>query len=166
MLKLFASLRNYFCWFNISEDRLSVSAIIPLLPVDVEKCAWVDALGMRILLRRNAFGEAKTHIESVNDSELNDRNKRLKKLLIDIINGTETDLSMIERFVLPDDDGEEKDWPIPMFSSITPHHAVRLILHVMLVCREYETELNIHNQPTMRDILVAFFVKECKSSNT
>ena len=107
------------------------------------------------MLRHNAFGEAKTYLESVNDSELNHRNKRLKKLLIDINNGTETKLDVIERFVLPDDGGEEKDLPSSYLLQHNPHHTVRFLLHVILVSGEYETELDIHNHPTMRDSLVA-----------
>ena len=60
------------------------------------------------MLRCNAFEEAKTYLESVNDLELNIRNKRLKKLLIDIIDGTETKLDVIESFVLPNDGRAEK----------------------------------------------------------
>ena len=143
-----------------SDNSLSVSAIELLLSVD-DTCAWVDALGRRILLRRNAlFGEAETYLECVNDSELNNSNKKLKKPLIDIIDVAETELHFIESFVLPGDGREEKDLSIPIFSSITHHHHSRFLIHLILVCGEYGTELDICKHPIMCDSPVAYTLIE------
>ena len=72
----------------MSKDTLSLSAIELLFSKEPSICAWVDALGRRMLIWYNAFGEAtKTYLEIVNDPELNDMNKRFKKLLIEIIAG-------------------------------------------------------------------------------
>ena len=50
MLKLFASLGNYFRWFHTSNKCLSLSRIQELIADEPEMCGWVDALGMRVLL--------------------------------------------------------------------------------------------------------------------
>ena len=88
---------------QLIKDTLSLSAIELLLSKEPEICAWVDALGMRVLLGRNIFGESKTYLESGNDSELNDIKKTLRKLFIKITNETETGSHCIEMFVLPGD---------------------------------------------------------------
>jgi hypothetical protein len=36
-----------------------------------------------------------------------------------------------------------KDLPMPIYSSLTPQSAVAFILHIMLVCRSFETELDL-----------------------
>jgi hypothetical protein len=36
-----------------------------------------------------------------------------------------------------------KDLPIPIYSSLTPQSAVSCILHIMLVCKSFETELDL-----------------------
>ena len=155
MLKLFASLGNYFRWFHTSNKCLSLSRIQELIADEPEMCGWVDALGRRVLLRRNAFGEAKLYLDNLTESELHERDKRLRQVLLDIINDNETDAHFIERFILPDDGGEGKDLPIPIFSSITPHHPARFLLHVSLVCGEYKTELDIRNHPSTQESLAA-----------
>ena len=47
-----------------------------------------------------------------------------------------------------------KDLPIPVFSSVTPHTPVPFLLHMMLMCGKYETELYFRMQETMRNRLV------------
>ena len=51
-----------------------------------------------------------------------------------------------------EDQGE--DLPIPIFSSVTPYNYVPFLLHIMLSLREFDTELNLRMQPTMRDSFV------------
>ena len=40
------------------------------------------------------------------------------------------------------------------FSSVTPHSAILFLLHLMLMCGQYETELDLKECPTMRESLV------------
>ena len=48
-----------------------------------------------------------------------------------------------------------KDLPIPIYSSLTPQSAVAFILHIMLVCGSFETELD-------KDVIVARKLNCCK----
>ena len=52
------------------------------------------------------------------------------------------------------DDSNERDLPIPVFSSITPHSSILFLLHLMLMCGQYETELDLKECRTMRESLV------------
>ena len=52
------------------------------------------------------------------------------------------------------EDGD-KGLPIPVYSSVTPQSPVGFLLHVMLVCGNFETELNFRTAPSMRESLIA-----------
>ena len=69
-------------------------------------------------------------------------------MLSRLTKGEETDRIILDRFIY-DDRAEEKDLFIPIFSSITPHHPVKFLLHVMLMCGKYDTELDVRNHITM-----------------
>jgi hypothetical protein len=51
------------------------------------------------------------------------------------------------------DDGG-KDLPIPIYSSLTPQSAAAFILHIMLVCRSFETELDLIKTSSLRESLI------------
>ena len=52
------------------------------------------------------------------------------------------------------DDSKEHDLPVPNFSSVTPHSAILFLLHLMLMCGQYETEFDLKGCCTMRESLV------------
>ena len=47
-----------------------------------------------------------------------------------------------------------KDLPIPIYSSLTPQSAVAFILHIMLVCGSFETELDLIRMLSLRESLI------------
>ncbi len=49
----------------------------------------------------------------------------------------------------------DKGLPIPVYSSVTPRSPVGFLLHVMLVCGKFETELDFRTAPSMRESLIA-----------
>ena len=55
-------------------------------------------------------------------------------------------------FIHEDEDGR---LPIPVYSSLTPRSPVGFLLHVMLVCGTFATELDLRSQASMRESLVA-----------
>ena len=93
ILKLFAMPGDYFRWFHIGENNLPLADIMNLLARDdIEVCAWIDGLGRRVLLRRNAFREVTTYLESLNSSEFDGLDtqldiERLKVLLLRLTKG-------------------------------------------------------------------------------
>ncbi len=52
------------------------------------------------------------------------------------------------------EDGD-KGLPIPVYSSVTPRSPVGFLLHVMLVCGNFETKLDFRTAPSMRGSLIA-----------
>ena len=53
------------------------------------------------------------------------------------------------------DDGTTARYlPIPVFSSIIPRNSVPFMLHLMLMCGKFETELDLLSHPTLRQSLV------------
>jgi hypothetical protein len=52
------------------------------------------------------------------------------------------------------EDGD-KGLPIPVYSSVTPRSPVGFVLHVMLVCGKFETELDFRTALSMRESLIA-----------
>jgi hypothetical protein len=49
----------------------------------------------------------------------------------------------------------DKGLPIPVYSSVTPRLPVGFLLHVMLVCGNFETELDFRTAPSMHESLIA-----------
>jgi hypothetical protein len=47
-----------------------------------------------------------------------------------------------------------KDLPIPIYSSLTPQSAAAYILHIMLVCGSFETELDLIRTSSLHKILI------------
>ena len=75
----------------------------------------------------------------------------LRNCLLDMIARAEegnTNVELEERFV-HEDNGEEL--PIPVFSSITPRSPIPFLLHVMLMCGKFETELDLRMHGSMRE---------------
>ncbi len=50
------------------------------------------------------------------------------------------------------EDGD-KGLPIPVYSSVTPRSPVGFLLHVMLVCGKFETELDFRTDPQCVKVL-------------
>jgi hypothetical protein len=52
------------------------------------------------------------------------------------------------------EDGDKR-LPTPVYSSVTPGSPVGFLLHVMLVCGNFETKLDFRTAPSMRESLRA-----------
>ena len=147
LLALVPGVDGYYRWFTFG-DELDIDQITQRTKHDVCECAWIDGLGRQLKLRSPALDEFKQHLDSLDASTLNMESCMLKEFLLNMImNDTPR-----ARFVK--EGGNEQDLPIPVFSSITPHSSVQFLLHVMLMCGSYNTELDLRECCTMRESLV------------
>ena len=142
LIQLFPMVGPYFRWFEIEDQPMDPSEIERCLDIDIVRCGWVDGLGRKVLLRKRALIEVKTHLQGMVDRDISHTSRRLGWHLIDLINDGNDD----EKFVFTD---VSKVLPIPVFSSITPKTPVPFLLHIMLMLGEYDTELDLKMQPTM-----------------
>jgi hypothetical protein len=138
---------GYYRWFTFGNE-LDIDQITQRTKHDVCECAWIDGLGRQLKLRSPALDEFKQHLDSLDASTLNMESCMLKEFLLNMI----TNDTPRARFVKEGDN--EQDLPIPVFSSITPHSSVQFLLHVMLMCGSYNTELDLRECCTMRESLV------------
>ena len=131
--------------------------------MDVSQCRWIDGLRWRVLLRGKALGEVKSSLQ--NESKMSDLSRphslMLRNCLLDMITRTEegnTNVELEERFV-HEDNGEELPIRVfssitpPVFSSITPRSPIPFLLHVMLMCGKFETELDLRMHGSMHESL-------------
>ena len=114
------------------------------LDINIVRCGWVDGLGRKVMLRKRGLPEVNAHLQTVVTCDISHTSRRLGRHLIGLINDGNDD----EKFVFTD---VSKVLPIPVFSSITPNTPVPFLMHVMLVLGEYDTELDLKMQPTMRE---------------
>ena len=123
---------------------MNASEIQGCLDLDNLRCSWVDGLSQKVMLQKRALGEVKTHLQAMVKRDISRTSRRLGSHLIDMINDGHDD----ERFVFTD---VTNVLLIPVFSSITPKTPVTFLLHVMLMLGEYDTDLDLKMQPTMRE---------------
>ncbi|KAL7539846.1 hypothetical protein ACHAXR_009663, partial [Thalassiosira sp. AJA248-18] len=150
LLRLFPKIGQYFRWFDVASSPTDSSVIHDALVEDVTRCKWFDAVGCRVQLRRKAAQKVKTHLLGLANSSLDHYSSNLREYL----------LSQVENL---SDDGftghcwtsssDVEDLPIPVFSSVTPKKPVDFLLHVMLMVGEFETELDLRMQGSMRESL-------------
>ena len=155
LLKLFRKLGQYFRWFHFENSIMKSSKIEEALHEDVKKCAWIDGMGRRIRLCKQALKEVKKHLEETNIVYVSESSWELRCFLLDTIKqeiAGEGDDVLRSLFIF-EDQGE--DLPIPIFSSVTPHNSVPFLLHIMLSLGEFDTELDLRMQPTMCDSFVS-----------
>ncbi len=121
-----------------------------LLSAEIHLCCWIDCLGRRIRLRRETFDEVKAYLDSIDIlSIVHVHSDVLRVLILSFIMNDEDRDSTIFVF----EDGG-KDLPIPIYSSLTPQSAVAFILHMMLVCGSFETELDLIKTSSLRESLI------------
>ncbi len=148
LLELFSTLGNYFRLFHIDASPLKVTDMENLLSAEICICCWIDCLGRRIQLLRETFDEVKASLDSIDIlSIVHVHSDVLRVLLLDIImnDGDRDSIFVFE-------DGG-KDLLIPIYSSLTPQSAVAFILHIMLVCGSFETELDLIRMSSLRKSL-------------
>jgi hypothetical protein len=146
LLELFSTLGNYFRWFHIDAAPLQVTDMENLLSAEIRICCWIDCLGRRIRLRREAFDEVKAYLDSIDTLSIVHVHSDVLRVLILAFIMNDGDRDSIFVF----EDGG-KDLPIPIYSSLTPQSAVAFILHIMLVCGSFETELDLIRTSSLRE---------------
>ena len=162
LLEIFDGLEGYYRWFFVGKTLKDPDEIALLLDEDVTKCSWIDAVGRRVYLRKKAYAEVLKYLQNaerfsaVERDNMEEHSKGLLEYLIRKI----ADDTLDERFVY--DDSAERDLPIPIFSSVTPHMSVPFLLHLMLVCGRFKTELDLKECETMKESL--FLAKLIKGS--
>ena len=149
LLELFSTLGNYFRWFHIDAAPLPVTNMENLLSAEIRICCWIDCLGRRIRLRREAFDEVKAYLDSIDTLSIVHVHSDVLRVLILAFIMNDGDRDSIFVF----EDGG-KDLPIPIYSSLTPQSAVAFILHIMLVCGSFETELDLIRTSSLRESLI------------
>ena len=149
LLELFSTLGNYFRWFHIDAAPLQVTDMENLLSAEIRICCWIDCLGRRIRLRREAFDEVKAYLDSIDTLSIVHVHSDVLRVLILAFIMNDGDRDSIFVF----EDGG-KDLPIPIYSSLTPQSAVAFILHIMLVCGSFETELDLIRTSSLRESLI------------
>ena len=148
LLELFPNLGTYFRWFHIDNHSSPCEEIINYLVANITQCCWFDAYGRRVFVRRRAFDEVCNHLNQPKFSvdKLSLDSVILKNFLLRNMEGL-ADNDFNQCFV----QNEKLDLPVPVFSSITPHHPIPFLEHIMLVLGSYETELDFRTTPTIRD---------------
>jgi hypothetical protein len=157
LLELFSLLGNYFGWFHIDAAPLKVTNMENLLSAEIRICCWIDCLGRRIRLRCEAFDGVKTYLNSIDIlSIVHGHSDVLRVLILDIImnDGDRDSIFVFE-------DGG-KDFPIPIYSSLTPQSAVAFILNIMLVCGSFATEFDLIRTSLLRKSLFVTKLIEIK----
>lgn len=149
LMKLFPNLPQYFRWFKIDEGELPIVDIVNGLKDNITCSMWVDSLGRRVRLRRNALPEVRQRLEATPDSSLpEDDMIALKRHLLDLIeSGSPSPL-----FIAEDTDHR---LPIPVMSSVTPRNPGDFLLHTILMIGEVSTELDLRCTGSLKDTLVA-----------
>jgi hypothetical protein len=149
LLELFSTLGNYFRWFHIDAAPLQVTDMQNLLSAEIRICCWIDCLGSRIQLRREAFNEVNAYLDSIDILSIVHVHSDVLRVLILAFIMNDGDRDSI--FVFGDGGN---DLPIPIYSSLTPQSAVAFILHIMLVSGSFETELNLIRMSSLRVSLI------------
>jgi hypothetical protein len=148
LLELFSTIGNYFRWFHIDAAPLKVTNMENLLSAEIRICCWIDCLGHRIRLRCEAFDGVKAYLDSIDILSIVHVHSDVLRMLILYIIMNDGDRDSIFVF----EDGG-KDLPIPIYSSLTPLKAVAFILHIMLVCGSFKTELDLIRTSSLRESL-------------
>lgn len=145
LLELFPTVREYTEWFTAGK-ALSRDDIAKGLDKDVKQCQWIDGIGRRILLRRQAFHLAKARLQRIRRSDVSSFSWELCCHLLKIIDeGTNDPLFIV------DDVGQEM--PIAVFSRISPNRSANFLMHIMIVLGEFKTELDLRQARTLRESL-------------
>lgn len=146
---LVRSVKQYFEWFAFEDRAMKTIDIMNGLNDDVRKCKWIDGLGRRVFIRRSALKDFGEHLKSLSNSDLKDFEKMLKFCLLHMIDGAAPDM---ERLFVLDDNRE--DYPIAVFSKVSPDMNVKFVLHVLLILGQFDTELDIKAAGSLKQSFV------------
>lgn len=151
LMQLFRKVGGYYRWF-VFEKESSLKAIREQVTNTVCDCPWYDSLGRRVRLRYHALSEVLDHIKPIKDSALCEDSQILRNVLVDMIEG-HIGLGGVVSAVFVANIDDIRDLPIPVFSSVRPDTPIPFLLHMMLMCGSFDTELDLRECTTMRESL-------------
>ena len=145
LMEIVASVKQYFEWFTFGVKAMNAQDITNGLNEDVTRCMWIDGIGRRVWLRKSARKDFRKHLDSLNYEDMKSHSVILRYALMEMIDGGSRELT--DLFVY-DDKGV--DYPIAVFSKVTPEQNMKFIIHVLLVLGRFETELDIKSAGTLQ----------------
>lgn len=157
LLDIVRNLGLYYRLFSIDNTPTGSNEIQSLLDENIKSCPWFDATGCRVRLRRKAAKEFRSHLELVSLTDV-ERFKHIEsRILMKHFLDKLEDLNEIiyDETFWEHASSVKYDLPIPVYSSITPNNPSDFLLHIMLVLGQFETELDLRLQPTIREGLIA-----------
>ena len=146
LLEMIPRVREYYEWFFIEDVVMKNEDISKGLAVDVKHCHWIDGLGRRVLLRKQACEMAAKRLTILREGEVKAHTWTLRCHLLKIIEDGCEDPAFIK-----DDVGEQL--PVVVFSRISPNRSTNFLLHIMLVLGEFETEMELRTAGSMKKSL-------------
>ena len=154
-MKVFRKVGQYFRWFVATEKALASQKLRNGLTVDIWTCKWIDCIGRRLWLKKQAFGEVKEYLTALSTEGMHQDSVSLVNLVLAIVNGNKNEGSDIfSRFVYKVSGVvSEEALPIPVFSSVTLNNPVTFIMHTVLMLESFDTELEFKKQPSLKHCL-------------
>ena len=154
--KLFDKVGEYFRWFVVSPKKHTRNQLNELIDNNILFSGWIDSVGCTVKMRKKAIDEVCDHLNEVGDPE--DDMVALFSVIQEYIEwGDEFDAEddFIEhvRTNLIYDDDKDRHLPIPVYSYVRPSLGVQFILHLMLSCGRFSTELELTTHATLRESL-------------
>lgn len=143
LMGLIRQLGHYYRWFVVEDKVMAPDDISVGLKVDVTKCMWIDCLGRRVKLRKQAISEVRTRLVGISQEDVTVDSWELRQHLLQVIDSDEEC-----PLLFADDDGEVL--PIPVFSKVTPDTPTSFLLHLIFSIGEFDTELDIKQSPSMK----------------
>eukprot|EP00956_Cyclotella_meneghiniana_P010602 scaffold14751_cov43-Cyclotella_meneghiniana.AAC.1 len=145
LMEIIASVKQYFEWFTFGVKAMNAQDITDGLNEDVTRCMWIDGIGRRVWLRKSARKDFRKHLDSLNYKNMKSHSVILRYALLEMIDRGSKELT---DFFIYDDKGV--DYPIAVFSKVTPEQNMKFIIHVLLVLGRFETELDIKSAGTLQ----------------
>ena len=165
--RLFDSLLNYYRWFDIGKEYLMSDEMMVKVQTDITKTCWIDGLHHQVRIRKKAFGEVLSYLESKNDqNDIDDFDNQLFNFIKEIICLQQQDHLSEEQQIISEEQQilrhfareeliyEDEDTVflhVPVPSLITPQNAHQFILHYLLKYGRFETEVDLTTHPSVRD---------------
>ena len=158
-------LGTYYRWFVIDKKILNAEMMDEKLNIDIRKSCWIDALHHQVRIRAKALNEVLDHLEKRNrDGEIVEESDQQLFRLLKVLNNNwppsrNTRLSDADKTLLAFAEKEllyvdkEDHLPIPVFSKVLPSVGNQFILHLMLRCGRFETEVDLTLHASLRECL-------------
>ena len=70
LVELCSRLREYYEWFHVSDKVMEGKDISRGLKLDVTQCLWIDGVGRRVYLRKQALSLVRKKLESIEEADV------------------------------------------------------------------------------------------------